>query len=228
MKHTLSRILNITLCFFVGVFAIGCGKAETMDKQELERTQVAPELQGTWEAYEPEAGITTTVHFDADKATITQVECIDPECTEPAQTVSQSGTFQLSNNYKTGVLNSIVFKAADAVEVTLHIDSEAQNMDDALTLLKGEKGKVTTETTPYRARKQIARDNTMLEEVKKLSNWSRGQSKTLNKMQLEKLQSRGLKARPMIGLKKTASIKYELDNGFLQLSVGSLPVLVRK
>lgn len=212
-RNKLGTIFTVAALIVLGA----CGKADTVGKQESERDEIGPELQGVWISA-CEGSSIEKVTFAGDALTFNRVDYFDPECEEPIRDMSHKGTFKLSHNYKSGVNNSIVFVAGDAIDVTLFTDMEVDAQNDNVSRVQNEKEPETGGIVDPRARKMASREQRKLRSSKQIANWVRGGAKTLNKLQLEKFRGMGLSVSPAIELGTRTAIRYEIDNGFLQIS----------
>ncbi len=195
----------------VAFLLAGCGKDQTLNKQEDQRNQVGPELNGAWISKSPNQ--ITRLNFSGDRLVFEVETHFNAENTDKNRTVKQEGSFKLASNFKEGVNNSIVFKADDQGFVTLHTDEDVKNQNTSLSNAKNEKEVVTVAGAPVEIQKLNARQNLRLAEVKKMTAWARGEAKSINRLQNEKLNV----ARFPHELSTRSSFRYEVDNGFLQI-----------
>ena len=204
------------LMIVLGLFFIsGCG-SEFFGKQENQRNDLRPALQGRWVSSCTKKVI-HVVDILGDRATFEENTYFDPECVEKERTVKQSGSFNLAHTFKEGKDNSLVFGADSDVRVTLTTDYEVDVQNNTLAMVNNEKEQVIDVRSPTPDKKRIARQNEALRAAKAVTPWRRDEEKSLNRLQLEKLSGMGLQARPVVEQGTQAGVRYELDNGFLQL-----------
>lgn len=209
---------KISFVVFTGAFLLltACGKNEVLNKQENQRSDLGPELQATWRSH-CEGKRVHQITLQGEQATFERVDFFDPECQDKARTTRHAGKFNLAHNYKEGVLNSIIFIAENDVKVTLHNDTEVEEQNNTLARLGKETEKeIDIKETPAQ-KKFLARENLKLRAVKALPLWKRDEEKPLNRLQLEKLKP-GLAVEPVTEQGSRVSIKYEFDNGYLQIA----------
>ena len=72
----------------------GCGKDQTLDKQEAQRNQVGPELLGVWVS-KCEGNSIRKLNFDGERLTLERTNYFDSECSDKHRTLRQSGNFKL-------------------------------------------------------------------------------------------------------------------------------------
>lgn len=198
------------------VALVGCGKGEPLLSQESQRLAFEPELQGTWSSACAGKKV-ETVTIGGGGMTFQTTSFHDPECESKERTVAHAGSYSLAVNYKSGVENSVVFQAGQEVSVTLHTDYDVDGQNNALTVINSEKEKeIVNGMTPV-ARKNTTRENLKIRAAKALSVWKRDEPKVLNRFQLEKLQAAGLNAAPVAEQGSRVVLRYEVDNGYLQL-----------
>lgn len=196
-----------------------CGSDHVLDEQNHQRDRLAPEIAGIWSS-NCQSNQIIRLNLESDKLTVTRQDYFDPECQELRQTTRTTGGYQLSNNFKTGINNTIVFSAPQEVRVTLNTENEVDTQNNVLTAIQNEKEAEIAATLPAITKKQIARENLRIRKTKELNNWKKDEEKTLTRLQAEKLASKGLDVRPAAEFGSNTSVRYEVDNGFLQLSGG--------
>lgn len=198
------------------VLVAACGKGEPLLSQESQRKAFEPELQGTWSSTCAAKKI-DSVTIGGGGMTFQTTSFHDPECESKERTVAHAGSYSLAVNYKSGVENSVVFQAGPEVAVTLHTDYDVDTQNNVLTAVNAEKEKeISTGLSPG-ARKNITRENLKIRAAKALAVWKRDEPKILNRFQLEKLQAAGLAASPVAEQGSRVVLRYEVDNGYLQL-----------
>lgn len=198
------------------LFMAACGRNEVLDKQENQRIDVAPALVGSWSTT-CQGGKINRLVVQGDRAEFQETVYYTPECEEEVRTVAHGGTYRLANNFKEGINNSIIFIADGEVVVTLHTDPEVDQQNDALSKINNEKETEISTIAGQPQKKAATRENLKLRAVRSLEPWVRERAKKLNRLQLEKLSVNGLQASPVAEQGTRSSIRYELDNGFLQL-----------
>ncbi len=195
---------------------VSCGKPETMGRQERHRKDVAPELQGNW-ATNCEGSRTNQLSFSGDRLTVERTTYLDNECQEKLRTTVHAGTYQLANNYKEGIANSIVFVLDKELTVTIHTEVELDRQNSTLAVIRNEKAVETKDTMSVDQKRQINRDNQLLRAGQQVEVWARETPKKLSRLQAEKLDKHGFQAAPVAEFGARLSLKYEIDNGFLQI-----------
>lgn len=199
-----------------GLWLAGCGKNQ-VGTQADQRSTFTPELRGAWLSHCENKAI-HKITIEDGKMAFEKVTYFDPECQERDQTVRQSATSALSTNFKDGVNNSIVLVPSNDVLVTLHSDFDSDNQNNILTRINNEKeAEIRPEMSPAQ-KKQTARENLKIRAAKELKPWKRDEEKTLNRLQLEKLATNGLASRTIAEQLSQISVRYEVDNGFLQIT----------
>ena len=193
-----------------------CGRNDILNTQEGARDDMKEELLGTWTT-PAEASRVRKVTVDKDKITFEVTYYREVECKNAYRTVTHSGVYKLAHNYKSGIENSIIFTPDNDVVVTLHEDADVKAQNGRLVDIRNSKQAPISETDSDLTVKQTMRNNEKLVEGQKILNWLKGEPKSLNRMQLEKLNEAGLSAAGVAEQGARVSIRYELDNSFLQL-----------
>ncbi len=213
-------IKNVFLYFFAAVWLsslVGCGK-EIVGKQERQRNEMTPELVGgTWTS-RCEGNSIARISFTDASMTIVHEKYYDAECQDPRRTVTQTGTYKLAHNFKEGILNGIVFVSTDKFEVVQIADFEVDTANNVLTSVQNENETPIKSELSAQARRDVTRENLRIREAKLIPIWKRGESKSLNRLQTEKLNAYGLSEKPFMDFESRAMFKYEFDNGFLQVN----------
>lgn len=202
------------------VFLASCGKNDTLDKQSKQRDSLSPELQGTWRS-SCENSATYRIVIEGEKVTYEKQQFLDAECTLKNRTIRHSGDLKLANNYKEGINNTIVFVPSNEVGVTFHTE-EADLQNNNLTRIKNDDKETPTKSEMTTAQKAtIKRNNDKVNAAKQLTAFTRDQEKVLNRLQLEKLNDEKLNplnVQPFGEQGSRVAVKYEVDNGFLQVT----------
>lgn len=215
--HTMIRTLTTIVAAGSLLWLAGCGN-EVLDKQSSERSDVQEELRGQWNALCSNKQ-TQTVVITESRVDFTETTYFDAECKEKVRSVVQGGTYSLANNYKTGIPNSIVIVADEDVKVTLYSEEEVDSNNNVLVQVNNEKQAEINPTAPISEKKRVMRENLRIVEARKLTQWVVGDAgvKVLNRLQLEKL-GKALSVNPFVEQNSRTSVRYETDNGFLQLA----------
>jgi len=197
---------------------IGCGKADILNKQERQRNEMTPELQGgTWVSH-CEGKSIARLNFTEKAMTITHEKFYDAECRDHRRTVTQTGHYSLAHNFKEGINNGIVFIAGEKFEVSQGADFEVDTQNNVLTKISNENETEIKADMTAQQRRDVTRENLRIRESKQLSIWKRGEAKSLNRLQTEKLNAYGLSENPFVDFDNRALFRYEYDNGFLQVN----------
>lgn len=195
-----------------------CGH-ETLNTQESQRSAFDPELQGGWVSL-CEGKQINRLAFQEGRLTVERTTYYDTECQDPVRTTKQSGNYKLAHTFKQGVLNSIIFHGDPAVAITFHTDDDVDAQNNNIARIQNEnEQEIPAGTTPAE-RKRILRENLKLRAAKQLTVWQKGQEKILNRLQAEKLEGLGLAPQPAVEMDTRKSLRYELDNGYLQFAGG--------
>lgn len=235
-SNTLRALCLVVSGLVVGFGVAGCGKPDTIDKQTKEREQMAPELEGTWTTVVK--GEKRSISIKGDQMTFATTECMDEDasCANPYRTVSQSGKFTLSHNYKSGIPNSIIFNPGESVTVVFHDEAtpdEIKNLNSLLVNIRNSDETPADERARESRRAETARKrgNLALRELKKVDDFTLGKPKVLSRIQVVGLRlaasgrlsvkggaSSAVNLEPTFEPSVYSSIRYELDNGFLQIT----------
>ncbi len=197
---------------------IGCGKADIIGKQERQRNEMTPELAGATWVSRCEGNTVARLTFTDANLTIQQEKYFDAECKDALRTVTQTGTYKLAHNFKEGILNGIVFVAGDKFEVTQHSEMEVDTQNNVLTAIQNENEAKIEPTFNSQQRRETTRANLRIREAKAIAVWKRGEAKSLNRLQHEKVNGLGLGEKPFVDFENRALFRYEYDNGFLQVN----------
>ncbi len=217
----LQRMLLFVSALGIFLGLVACGKQGTLGVQETQRNDLGPELLGVWTSH-CEGKRINRLTFAGQRLTVERVVFLDPECQERQRTTRHSGAFKLAHNYKTGLANSIVFSLDNDIGVTFHIDGEIDDQNSNLSKIQNEKEVEIVAAQPLALRKQTSRDNEMIRAGKQITSWKRDEEKTLSRLQAEKLDaSYKISTSPVAEFGSRLSLKYEIDNAFLQISGGS-------
>lgn len=195
------------------VLAVGCGKAG-LNSQEGQRSDAAPELRGAWSSLCESSSI-VTLSFDEKKLTVTQNNFNDLECKDLARTVIHTGDYALASNFKNGINDSVVYVQDATFQVAYHYDSEIMTFNNKLIANQPTPEKALDPAVDVSKQRETIRNNARIRETKTLDLFKRGVPKALNRLQTE-LVAPGEK--PLIDFGTRAGFRYEIDNGFLQLS----------
>ena len=198
---------------------ISCGKVETMDRQAKHRKDINPELQGAW-ATNCEGMKVNRLVFEGEKLTIERQTFLDNECQERLRTTVHTGKYELAHNYKEGIPNSIVVTIDKEVSVALHTESEVDAQNNALASIRNDKAKEIKGNASADERRQVNRFNQLLRAGQEVESWKRDLPKKLTRLQAEKLDASGLAVDFTGEFGARLSLKYEVDNNFLQVSGG--------
>jgi len=194
-----------------------CGKNAILDTQEDARDDMKEELVGTWTAT-PEAKQKRTITITKDTIKFEITTCRTVECVSFNHTVAHTGSYVLAHNYKTGINNSIIFTPNNEIEVTLHDANEVKTQNNNLIAIRNAKEDEYGTTDDELTIENTKRKNEMLRATKTLKDWVKGQPQVLTRHQLELLNaSYGLAVSPVAEQGSRVSIRYELDNKYLQI-----------
>lgn len=194
-----------------------CGRNQILNTQEDARNDMKDELVGTWKS-NAEASQLRTIVVTKDTIRFEVITCRTPECSTFNHTVAHSGKYVLAHNYKTGINNSIIFTPDNEVEVTLHDADEVKKQNNNLIAIRNKPEDPYNETASEATIEIAKRDNEKLRATKLLKDWTKGQPQTLTRYQLELLTGGyGLSVNPIAEQGARVSIRYELDNGYLQI-----------
>ncbi|MBI4403273.1 MAG: hypothetical protein HY537_03890 [Deltaproteobacteria bacterium] len=201
---------------FVIVFIVACGGNDPMAKQQDQRSAVGPKLQGTWVTGCENQQISRLV-FVNDRITVERVTFFDPECQEAQRTTRQAGSFQLTSSYKESIPNAIIFTLDPEVRMTFHAEYDVDVQNNNLIFVRNQKESEIKPVLSPSEKKNIIRANARIRAAKELGDWKKDEEKALNRLQVEKINEFGNIIRPFTEFGTRRSVRYELDNGFLQL-----------
>ncbi len=196
----------------------GCGKdSPTLGKQEDQRSTMGNQLRNTWKS----SCLNKTevvLKVDEAKINVERTTFFDVDCKEKKQVVKQSGTYKLASNFKEGVNNSIVFTPDAQITTSYAHETDMIIFNNAITRAINEKEvEIAVGSTPDVA-KNLTRRNLQLRALKELTPMSAvNQEKTLNRLQQEKMTEYSVMIPTVSEMSAMTSIRYELDNGFLQM-----------
>jgi hypothetical protein len=201
------------------LLASACGKNQPLTTQEDQRAEFGPEIPGRWMTNCKDKQI-HRLSIDEKKITFERTDFYDEECQEQVRTTRQGGSYALSHNYKTGVNNSIAVVADQEVRVTLHTDTEVFQQTNALALISEEHEKPIKPEDTVDLKKTQAWENRKIRAAKLISPWKQDEEKALNRLQLLKLQEKPylLKVTRVAEQGSLFSLRYEVDNGYLQIT----------
>ena len=188
-----------------------------MGKQEAQRSDVNPELQGVWHS-NCEGKMIADVTVAGTDLTFKRTDYFDSDCEYPVRSISHAGKYDLAHNFKDGVNNSIIYMPGDTVSVSLETDGEVDAMNSALGKIQDEKSKDVVGATGDQQRREIDHANKVLRAGKQLEAWKRSEPKSVNKLQLEKLAAYGFTGAPAAAQGSRVGIRYEVDNNYLQIA----------
>lgn len=215
----MNKLSTSLVAFGFSLTLISCGKVETMDRQAKHRKDINPELQGAW-ATNCEGMKINRLVFEGDKLTMERQTFLDNECQERLRTTTHTGKYELAHNYKEGIANSIVFTLDKEVTIALHTEGEVDAQNNTLATIRNDKAKEIRPNAGADERRQINRFNQLLRAGQEVESWKRDLPKKLTRLQAEKLDQSGLAVDFTGEFGSRLSLKYEVDNNFLQVSGG--------
>lgn len=208
------------LFIMASALIVSCGSDHVLDEQSHQRDALGPEIAGIWKS-RCQGKQVVQLNFANDHLTVDRLNYFDPECVELSQTTRTTGAYKLSNNFKTGINNTIVYDVDQEVRVTLNTEYDVDAQNNNLAKIQNTKEvEIDPKLTPVQ-KKEVARENLRIRSAKELKNWKKDEEKVLNRLQAEKLATMGVDNKTAAEMGSRASILYQVDNGYLQLTGGA-------
>lgn len=181
----------------LAVLAAGCGSP----------------LEETWKSTCDNSTI-NTIKMDGENIDLTQSRFLDPECKSLASTTKQSGTYEIINSGKEGVLNQIAVVAGDSVEITLNTPEAVEQVNDQIEGFKARPVTPARDGASTQEKARTARSNETIKAIQGASKFVAGTATKLNRLQAE-----GLGVDTLVAFQQRTTSSFIVDNDHLETGI---------